>query len=65
MIIQNAELLTRYTVFYEGFTYMRVVEKSVDDFEHIYWVSVSEGTVYNLSEDEFERLEIEFLKNIE
>tara|TARA_R110000796_G_scaffold192641_3_gene309316 strand:+ start:1004 stop:1207 length:204 start_codon:yes stop_codon:yes gene_type:complete len=64
MMIQSAEHLTRYTLFFEKKQYMRIVEEGIDG-ETVTWLLMEgdiDGGAYMMVKDEYHSLEQEFLK---
>ncbi len=43
MILKNSEHITRYTLFDEGNSYIRLVEKSIEGNYNITWMLVEDG----------------------
>tara|TARA_R100000697_G_scaffold122467_2_gene152039 strand:+ start:1259 stop:1459 length:201 start_codon:yes stop_codon:yes gene_type:complete len=61
MILQNSEHITRYTVFDEGNSYIRLVEKSIDGENKITWMLLEDkGSIYAIDEIETNLLENKF-----
>ena len=65
MKLLNAEHLTRYTLKYEGKTYIRMHEKPVLDETSVTWLLIEEGVPYVLGDTESEKLEPLFLQIIQ
>ena len=65
MKLKNAEHLTRYTVSFEGKDYIRLVEKSVNGTQKISWLMLFDETIYQIGDEDEEKLELEFEKLIQ
>ena len=61
MILKNSEHITRYTVFDEGNSYIRLVEKSIEGKNNVTWMLVEDGgSIYAIDEIETDLLERKF-----
>lgn len=61
MILQNSEHITRYTVFDEGNSYIRLVEKSIEGKNNVTWMLLEDkGSIYAIDEIETDLLEKKF-----
>ena len=59
MILKNSEHITRYTLYYEDNSYIRLVEKSIDGNFNITWMILEDkGSIYTIDEIEADSLEI-------
>ena len=66
MILQNSEHITRYTIFDEGNSYIRLVEKSIEGENKVTWMLLEDkGSIYAIDEIETDLLEKKFLHIIE
>ncbi len=66
MILQNSEHITRYTIFDEGNSYIRLVEKSIEGENKVTWMLLEDkGSIYAVDEIETDLLEKKFLHIIE
>ena len=65
MTLQNAEHLTRYTVFYDGVQYIRLVEEPIKGTPVISWLTVIQDSVHLIREEDNDKLEEEFAKLIQ
>jgi len=61
MILQNSEHITRYTIFDEGNSYIRLVEKSIEGKNNVTWMLLEDkGSIYAVDEIEKNLLEKKF-----
>lgn len=61
MILQNSEHITRYTIFDEGNSYIRLVEKSIEGKNNVTWMLLEDkGSIYAIDEVESNLLEKKF-----
>jgi len=61
MILQNSEHITRYTIFDEGHSYIRLVEKSIEGKNNVTWMLLEDkGSIYAIDEVESNLLEKKF-----
>ena len=61
MILQNSEHITRYTIFDEGNSYIRLVEKSIEGKNKVTWMLLEDkGSIYAIDEVETDLLEKKF-----
>jgi hypothetical protein len=64
MILRKAEHLTRYTLFYQGLEYLRLVEKGTEE-EKVSWLVFDEKGGYMIGDTEEAKLETLFLQTVQ
>jgi len=61
MILKNSEHITRYTIFDDGNSYIRLVEKSIEGKNNVAWMVLEDdGSIYTIDEIESNLLEKKF-----